>query len=99
MFLALGSQPETRQTFLALIRSVAGSPEVANLLRQFMETTVLTRIATALGIPTLRLTAAAAQMMGLAMIRYVLAAEPMASATDDEVVELVAPVLQHYFTE
>jgi AcrR family transcriptional regulator len=99
MFLALGSAPETRQMFLAMIRSVADSPEVASLLRQFMETTVLTRVAAALGIPPLRLTAAAAQMMGLAMIRYVLAAEPMASATDDEVVELVAPVLQHYFTE
>ena len=98
MFLSLWHEPTTNQTFQALIRSVAGSPEVASLLRQFMENTVLTRVATALDLPTLRLTAAAAQMMGLAMVRYVLAAEPMASATDDEVVELVAPVLQHYFT-
>jgi hypothetical protein len=36
-------------------------------------------------------------MMGLAMVRYILAAEPMASASDDEVVALVAPVLQRYF--
>ena len=54
-------------------------------------------MAAALDLPTLRLTGAAAQMMGLAMVRYVLAAEPMASATEDEVVELVAPVIQHYF--
>jgi AcrR family transcriptional regulator len=98
MFLSLWHDPTTNQTFQALVRSVAGSPEVASLLRQFMETTVLTRVATALDIPTLRLTGAAAQMMGLAMVRYILAAEPLASATDDEVVELVAPVLQHYFT-
>jgi tetracycline repressor-like protein len=31
------------------------------------------------------------------MVRYVLAAEPMASASDDEVAELIAPVIQHYF--
>jgi AcrR family transcriptional regulator len=99
MFLGLWHEPATSQTFLALIRSVAGSPEVASLLRQFMENTVLTRVAAALDIPALRLTGAAAQMMGLAMVRYVLAVEPMASATDDEVVELVAPVLQHYFTQ
>jgi AcrR family transcriptional regulator len=98
MFLGLWHEPATRQTFLALIRSVAGSPEVASLLRQFLENTVIARVAAALDIPPLRLTGAAAQMMGLAMVRYVLAAEPMASATDDEVVELVAPVLQHYFT-
>lgn len=99
MFLTLWHDPATSQTFLALIRSVAGSPEVASLLRQFMENTVLTRVAAVLDIPALRLTGAAAQMMGLAMVRYVLAVEPMASATDDEVVELVAPVLQHYFTQ
>jgi hypothetical protein len=62
-----------------------------------METAVLAKVAAALELPPLRLTGAASQMMGLAMVRYVLAAEPMASATDDEVVELVAPVIQHYF--
>ncbi len=98
LFLGLWSAPETRQTFLALVRSVAGSPKVANLLRQFMEDTVLARVAAALDIPPLRLTGAAAQMMGLAVMRYIVCAEPLASASDDEVIELVGPVLQHYFT-
>jgi len=97
LFLGLWSEERTRQPFLALIRSVASSPEIAAQLRQFMETVVLARIAAALDIPVLRLTAAAAHMMGLAMVRYILAAEPMASASDDEVVALVAPVLQRYF--
>jgi AcrR family transcriptional regulator len=98
LFLGLWSQPETRAPFLALLRSVASSPEVARQLRTFMETTVLTRVATALDLPALRVTGAAAQMMGLAMVRYVLAVEPMASATDDEVIEVVAPAIQQYFT-
>ena len=97
LFLGLWNDERTRQPFLALIRSVASSPEIAAQLRQFMETVVLARIAAALDIPVLRLTAAAAHMMGLAMVRYILAAEPMASATDDEVIALVAPVLQRYF--
>jgi AcrR family transcriptional regulator len=97
LFLSLWTAPETRTPFLALMRSVASSPEVAGQLRTFMETAVLAKLAAALELPTLRLTAAASQMMGLAMVRYILAAEPMASATDDEVVELIAPVIQHYF--
>jgi len=98
LFLGLWNAPETRQTFFALLRSVAGSPKIANLIRQFMEDTVLLRVATALDIPPLRLTGAASQMIGVAVMRYIVAAEPLASATDDEVVELVGPVLQHYFT-
>lgn len=97
LFLGLWREPHTRAPFLALLRSIAGSPEVATQVRTFMETMVLAKVAAALDLPTLRLTAAASQMMGLAMVRYVLAAEPMASASDDEVLELIAPVIQHYF--
>jgi AcrR family transcriptional regulator len=97
LFLGLWQQEDTRAPFLALLRSVATSPEVAVQLRTFMETAVLAKLAAALDLPALRLTAVASHMMGIAMVRYVLAAEPMASATDDEVVELVAPVIQRYF--
>jgi AcrR family transcriptional regulator len=97
MFLGVWSAPETRAPFLALLRSLSNNPEVAGQLRTFMQTAVLAKVAAALELPTLRLTAAASQMMGLAMVRYVLAVEPMASASDDEVVELVGPVIQHYF--
>jgi AcrR family transcriptional regulator len=98
LFLGLWESPDTQLPFFALVRSVTTSPEVADQLRQFLETAVLARVATALDLPPLRLTAAASQMMGLAVVRYVLRAEPMASASTDEVVALVAPVIQHYFT-
>ena len=98
LFLGLWEDPDTQLPFFALVRSVTTSPEVADQLRQFMETAVLARVAAALDLPQLRLTGAASQMIGLAIMRYVIRAEPMASASPDEVVELVAPVLQHYFT-
>ncbi len=97
MFLALWREPGTQLPFFALVRSVASSPEVAGQLRQFMETAVLAKVAAALELPPLRVLGAASQMIGLVMIRHVVAAEPMASASDDEVVELIAPVIQHYF--
>jgi AcrR family transcriptional regulator len=97
LFLNLWQDPDTRLPFFALVRSVTTSPEVADQLRQFLETAVLAKVAAALGLPALRLTAAASQMIGLAVVRYVIKAEPMASATEDEVVELIGPVIQHYF--
>ncbi|MGH3758507.1 TetR family transcriptional regulator [Actinophytocola sp.] len=97
LFLGLWEEPVTRLPFFALVRSVTTSPEVADQLRQFIETAVLAKVAAALDLPPLRVTGAAAQMMGLAIVRYVVRVEPMASATEDEVVALVAPVIQHYF--
>ena len=98
LFLGLWSAPETSQTFLALVRSVAGNEQIASLMRQFLEHTVVGPVAAALDLPPVRITGAASQGIGLAMARYVIRVEPLASATDDEVVELVAPVLQYYFT-
>lgn len=98
LFLGLWNDPDIAQTFLALVRSVASSHQVADLLRQFFEKAVLTTVGAELGIPKLRLTGAASQMMGLALLRHVVGVEPLASATDEEMIELVAPVIQHYFT-
>lgn len=98
LFLGLWRAPETRDTFLALIRSVASNEQVAGLMRQFLEQTVVGPVSKALDIPPLRLTGAASQGIGLAMARYIVAVEPLASASDDEVVALYAPVFQYYFT-
>ncbi|MFC4856189.1 TetR family transcriptional regulator [Actinophytocola glycyrrhizae] len=98
LFLGVWSAPDSRQTFFALVRSVTSNEQIASLMRQFLEHTVIGPVSAALDLPPLRVTGAASQGIGLAMVRYVIRVEPLASATDDEVVELVAPVLQHYFT-
>jgi hypothetical protein len=42
---------------------------------------------------------ASAQMIGVAMMRYVIGFEPMARASTDEIVALVAPTLQRYLAD
>jgi Tetracyclin repressor-like, C-terminal domain len=39
------------------------------------------------------------QLIGLAMLRFVIGAEPVASADQEEIVRLLAPVLQHYLQD
>ena len=45
-----------------------------------------------------RATLAGSQLVGLAMIRYVLRLDPIASASVDHLVEVVGPTIQHYLT-
>lgn len=49
-----------------------------------------------LDVPPLNLNAATSQIVGVVMLRYVLEVEPVASATEDELVELLAPAIQRY---
>ncbi|WP_026423643.1 TetR/AcrR family transcriptional regulator [Actinokineospora inagensis] len=96
LFLTLWTAPESSKAMHALIRSVTTSESAADLLRQFLERAMLARVTDALNVPRLRAAAMAAQLVGLAMVRYIIRVEPLASAPEDEVVELLAPVLAHY---
>ncbi|GAA4620777.1 TetR family transcriptional regulator [Actinoallomurus vinaceus] len=95
-FLRIWSDSRLRPQFIGILRSAATTEQGAALLREFITGTILARVAEALGTPRLNVTAAAAQMVGVVMLRYVLEVEPLASATEDELVALLAPTLQRY---
>lgn len=95
-FLGVWGDPAARVRFFALLRSVSTNDQATAMMRGFLGSALLTPIAARLGIPTLNVTGIAGQMMGVALLRYVVRLEPLASATDDEVVELVAPAIQLY---
>lgn len=97
MFLSIWESPEGRAPFLAMIRSATTNEQVATMLRQFMDKAVFAKVAEAKGIPRVRIAAAAAQMVGLALFRYIICVPPLVEATDEEIVALFAPVIQHYF--
>ena len=96
LFLALWRDPEGRAPVLALLRSATTNTQAAEMIRQFVTEALLTRLAGALDIPPLRVTAAASQLVGMAMLRYLIGVEPLASADEEEIVNLVAPVIQRY---
>ena len=85
----------------ALVRSVVASETAASLMRDFARREILARIAEKLdvGHPELRASLAASQLVGLAILRYVVKVEPLASARPAELAEWVGPTLQRYLTE
>lgn len=86
---------------LALIRSAVGNEDAAALMREFVTREVLGRLARALELdkPQVRASLAASQLIGLAMLRYVVRVEPLASASTDDVVAWLGPTVQRYLTD
>lgn len=86
---------------LALIRSVVASEEAAALMRDFVSREVLGRLAGALKVdqPQLRASLAASTLIGMAMLRYVIKVEPLASARPEVVAGWLGPAVQRYLTD
>lgn len=85
----------------ALIRSMVTSESAAALMRDFVRRELLARLAEALELDhaQVRASLAASQLIGLAMLRYVVRVEPLASAPPAKLASWIGPTLQRYFTD
>ncbi|HET7475498.1 MAG TPA: TetR family transcriptional regulator [Dermatophilaceae bacterium] len=90
--------PAARDAFLGLLRSAVSHEEAARMVREFMGREVFGRVAQRLQVPDpeLRAGVAASQMIGLALMRFVIGFPPVARASKEQLVAIVAPTLQHY---
>lgn len=90
----------SRNAIIALVRSAVSNDRAAVMLREFMTAQLLPVIADLTDEPDARLRASlvAAQLIGMAVLRHVIKVEPLARATPDEIVDLVAPVIERYVT-
>ncbi len=87
---------------VGLLRSALSNDWTARLMREFVITQVLRRAVTAL-VPDpaeveLRTALVASQISGLAVTRYVLKVEPVASAPVEVLVAAIGPTVQRYLT-
>ncbi|WP_371617270.1 TetR family transcriptional regulator [Streptomyces sp. NBC_00454] len=100
-FLGIWENPVSRAPLLAVIRSALTHEAAAAVLRRLILRRVLERVAAELNVPdpTFRAELAASHMIGIAVLRYVVQVEPLASADPERIVALVAPTLQRYLTE
>jgi AcrR family transcriptional regulator len=100
-FFTLWEVPASRERFVAMVRSAVSHEEAARMLREFLAREVFGRLAVELGVPDAELRAglAAAQMVGVAMLRYVVGYEPLVAADPARLAEMVAPTLQRYLVD
>ena len=99
-FLSIWDHAADQSPLLALIRSAVADEQAAALLREFITEEVLGPIAARLGSPDARLraTLVGSQLIGLAMARYIIRVEPLASAPSAQVAAVVGPTVQRYLT-
>lgn len=99
-FLETLDAPEGRPS-LALIRSAITNESATELLREFVQREVLARVggATSLDRPQVRATLAGSQLVGLAVVRYIVKVPPIHEAAAAAVAAWVGPTLQRYLTD
>ncbi|GAA1604245.1 TetR family transcriptional regulator [Catellatospora bangladeshensis] len=87
---------------VSVIRTAMSNDLSMKLLREFLTTQVLRRVVADLGLDPaqapLRASLVASQIAGLAMMRYLMKLEPLASLPPEQVVAAVGPTLQRYLT-
>ena len=86
----------------AMIRSAMSNEWTTRLLREFITTQILRRVTAELKLDPaeapLRVSLVASQLAGLAMMRYIIKLEPLASLPVNELAKAVGPNVQRYIT-
>lgn len=96
----LWDAPGTFDPMLALLRGAVSHEDAARLLREFITTEVLGRLAAAAApdAPEARAALLGSQIVGLAMARKVVRLEPLASAPPEWLAATIGPTIQRYLT-
>ena len=98
VYLQVVDSDQSCNAILALVRSAVSNEKAAALLREFLTAELQPMIArhTEYQNAPLRASLVAAQLIGIAMLRHVVRVEPVAKASPDEVVTMVAPAIERY---
>lgn len=99
-FLSVWDHAANRDVFIGLLRSAVTDEQAATLLREFAMRELFGQVAAALGTPDAELRASLvfSQIFGLAVARYILRIEPLASTPAQVVAAAVGPTVQRYIT-
>ena len=100
-FLTIWDGTPGQGPMLALLRSAVTDEKAADSLRTFLTRVLMTPLAQAAGQDRqeLRANLIASQMIGLAVARYVVRLEPLASAAPDDLAPVLGRTLDRYLTE
>ena len=100
-YLRIWEAPESGPTMVVMLQSATSNPDAHEAFRGFMQNYVLTAVSGVLGgdeQARLRAMLAASQLVGTAVLRYVMKVPPLASLSGDELVRVIAPTVTRYLT-
>lgn len=99
-YMSLWQDPVTREQMLMVVRSAVSNDEAGHLMASFIRENVLRPVVGAINIaePELRATLIASQFVGIAVVRYIVKLEPLASMDNQQLIDIFAPTIQRYLT-
>ena len=102
-FLGVWDSDDGKQRFQALIRSAVTHEDATRVLREFLTREIFGRVVQSLAPEgerpadlELRAGLAASQMVGMALLRYIVEFPAVVDATHDELAALLGPTIQRY---
>lgn len=98
--LGLWGQPDALEQTIGLLRAAVTNERAAEMLRGFVKGAILSTVAAFADEEDAeyRASLVATQILGLGLVRFVLRIEPVASASDEDLVASIAPTVQRYLT-
>jgi AcrR family transcriptional regulator len=100
-YLRIWETPDTAASMRAMLQSATSNTDANDAFRAFIQNYVLTAVSGALGggeQARLRAMLAASNLVGTAVLRYIIHVPPLATLSADEVVALIAPTVTRYLT-
>ena len=100
-YLRIREQPDTAASMVSMLQSATSNADAHDAFRGFMQNYVLTAVSGALGggeDARLRAMLAATNLVGTAILRYVMRVPPLATLDVDDVVALIGPAVHRYLT-
>lgn len=100
-YLRIWETPDTAASMRAMLSSATSNSDAHEAFRDFMQSYVLTAVSEVLGggeQARLRAMLAASQLVGVAILRYIMRVPPLATLSGDEIVRLIAPTVTRYLT-
>ncbi|MCX5367418.1 hypothetical protein OG864_53250 [Streptomyces sp. NBC_00124] len=106
----LWEDPQVRPRLLGLLTAAVNSEEGADQMRAFLTNQLFAQVGKSIGIAdmdiyqaaetigatAINVNAAAAQVWGVVLMRYIVKMEPIASTPVDELLDLLKPTIQRY---
>jgi AcrR family transcriptional regulator len=100
-YLRIWETRDTAASMRAMLQSATSNSDAHEAFRDFMQNYVLTAVSGVLGggeQARLRAMLAASQLVGVAILRYVIQVPPLTTLSGDEIERLIAPTLTRYLT-
>ncbi|CAL9655207.1 hypothetical protein [Streptomyces sp. enrichment culture] len=102
--------PQARPRLLGVLQAAVNSEQGAAAMRQLLDKQLFAQAGKAIGVegmdlheaaahigvPPININAATAQVWGVVLLRYIVKLEPIASASSEELIQLLSPTIQRY---